>query len=156
GHHADLEREPGEAAADGPEPDPRPERPGPQRLVPGERVEPGPGPAGALLDDLAGRARHVLVGADPRIDHGPVAEPADLHGQVAVLAVHALRVAAGQDDRVAPERGERARADHDAVDHALAEPGEAELERGLQPPQPVEPGHGVSPGLLHRADRADL
>ena len=36
-----------------------------QRHVPGEDVEAGPGPPGALLDEFAGAAGHVLVGADP-------------------------------------------------------------------------------------------
>ena len=35
--------------------------PGAQRHVPGEDVEAGPGPAGALLDEFAGAAGHVLV-----------------------------------------------------------------------------------------------
>ena len=124
--------------------------------MPGVDVEAGAGPAGALLDEFAGAAGHVLVGADPRVDHHPVAQPADLHGEVGVLAVHPDREAAGYRYRAAPQGGEGARDDHDPVHQALAEPGEPELEGRLQHPHPVEPGDGVGARFLHGAHAADL
>src|SRR5262249_42477266 len=77
------------------------------------------------------------------------AEPADLHGDVGVLAVHANREASGLDDRITAEGGERAGDHHDAVDQALAEARETELEQGLERAQVVKPGHMICPWLLH-------
>ena len=150
-----LQGEPGKAATYRPEPHPRPGQAAAQRHVPGVDVKAGPRPPGALLQEFAHVARHVLVRADARVDHHAVTEPPDLHGEVGILAIHPDREAAGDDRGPAAEGGEGTGNDDDAVDHALAQPFEPELEQGLQGAQPVEPGHGIGPRLFHGAHGAD-